>query len=1537
MIKPRSIINLLAVVTVSGLFATTSLARENSNSSGGSNNKHGQPSTMAANCNQTTAQAELDINNIRTTILVGGDLWWNLDEGRYEVPIGSGKHCLFAGSLWIGGIDAGGQVKVAAQTYRQTGADFWGGPIDTTTVSTTDDRCQTFDRHWKITKNQVREFIADNSKVTNDMKSWPGNGSDVSNEGQYLAPFKDVDGDGVYDYRNGDYPYYLLPDVFPTDEYPTIPGTPKVECNDYLFGDETIWWVFNDVGNVHGETGSDPIGLEIRAQAFAFKTNDEINNMTFYKYQIINRSSNTLTQTYFGQWVDPDLGNYLDDYVGCDVNRGLGFCYNGDADDDGGSGYGVNPPAIGVDFFQGPIADKNDGVDNDRDGAIDGTIIGNDTIDDDVLGEQIIMSKFVYYNNDNSPFGNPSGFSDFYNYLGGIWRDNQPITYGGNGRDPNAPGCNFMFPGTTDPANPTNWTEFTAGNTPADRRFLQSAGTFTLTPGAVNYVTTGVVWARAQQGGPQASVDLMKLADDKAQALFDNCFKLIDGPNAPDLVIRELDKKFIFSLQNYNSTAVELYSQEDPTIVGVADSLKKFNFQGYQVFQFKDATVTTADIGDPDKVRLVFQCDIQDGVAQLVNFEFDAALNANVPVEKVNGADVGIKHVFVVNQDLFASGNTALVNHKTYYYSVISYAYNQFKKYDPNDPTALDGQKKPYLAGRNNIKTYAAIPQNSSLQNGGQIFGSDLGDGPIITRYEGQGNGGMLLDFADDYTTELINPPYRIKNPTYKAGKGPLNLQVYDPVLVGGGNYVTRFNGVSSNSVWQMVDSGTKTVVAERGIGTPNQQVIPEWGLTAEISTIVEAGRTGSINNGLLGSSIEYTDPSKVWLNSIVDIDDTDPNPENWIRAGSDPTDVAGDTEGVYETMVGGTWAPLKLTANTYPGPKPPSTLLAEAQILLSPATTPVPPLPQVQVRTGLSSVDVIITSDKNKWSRSPVIEMGGGTTGVGTLGSLGTTITITNGGSGYTSSPTVTISGDGTGAVATANLANTGAVKYVTVTNPGSGYPVSDTIPVVFTGGGGSNASGSAVIDANGSVDTILISNGGNSYSSAPNITINDPNGTGFTGVSTLGYAVASISVTNSGVGFSSAPTITITGDGSGALASSVLNGAKAFELRKSPSIDKNGNPDGTGFGMSWFPGYAVNIETGERLNIAFGENSALDPQYNSRDMKWNPSSITYDENTGDTVFGGMHYIYVFGHNSDGFASINVGGIPTLFPKDIPMYDEGQAIYDLLRLGAGQYPGVPANSVARRDCWKDAMWVSLPKVSDGFASLNLPDQIPTDVKIRLRVARSYRAYSTGEIIKSNQPLTVGSKYYVVSTPVVHNSVVYNNVGDSLVAANTVFTGYGTLSPQPSPNTYGYFAPMYNFNTDDLANTTNVTSVAQSALGLISIVPNPYYAFSSYETNQLDNRVRILNLPSKCTVSIFTVGGTLVRKYVRDADSDNSTGSVYSTSSPSESSSLDWDLKNFKGIPIASGVYLIHIDAPGIGEKTLKWFGMTRPLDLDTF
>ena len=123
-----------------------------------------------------------------------------------------------------------------------------------------------------------------------------------------------------------------------------------------------------------------------------------------------------------------------------------------------------------------------------------------------------------------------------------------PFVYGGSGHYASVGAiasveANFMFPGESDPIGwgtsgnvQSNWTEQTAGNLPFDRRFAQSSGPFILQPGAVNNITYGVVWARATTGDPFESVVELRKADDKAQALFDNCFKVLEGPHAPEFI-----------------------------------------------------------------------------------------------------------------------------------------------------------------------------------------------------------------------------------------------------------------------------------------------------------------------------------------------------------------------------------------------------------------------------------------------------------------------------------------------------------------------------------------------------------------------------------------------------------------------------------------------------------------------------------------------------------------------------------------------------------------------------------------------------------------------------------------------------------------------------------------------------------------------------------------------------------------------------------------------------------------------------------------
>jgi len=72
-------------------------------------------------------------------------------------------------------------------------------------------------------------------------------------------------------------------------------------------------------------------------------------------------------------------------------------------------------------------------------------------------------------------------------------------------------------------------------------------------------------------------------------------------------------------------------------------------------------------------------------------------------------------------------------------------------------------------------------------------------------------------------------------------------------------------------------------------------------------------------------------------------------------------------------------------------------------------------------------------------------------------------TVTISAGGSGYTSAPTVVFTGGGgSGASATAVVTNT-AVTSISMTSGGSGYTSTPTVS--FTGGGGTGAAASAVM----------------------------------------------------------------------------------------------------------------------------------------------------------------------------------------------------------------------------------------------------------------------------------------------------------------------------------------------------------------------------------------------------------------------------------------------------------------------------------------
>ncbi len=1346
------------------------------------------PTTRAsAGCDPGKTSTELGINNVRALIHTGGDMWWDLQgKAKYEVPAGGGVSALFAGAIWVGGKDANGQLKIAAMKFRQTGIDFWPGPLVTSgpeIATVSPEVCREYDKHFYINKEMVKEFrewyacsqdgecdteeLFPGYQVPDIITNWPAHGP----EGGYdynLAPFYDVDGDGFYNPNNGDFPYYEFANEGITDDVDCLR---KKGRSAKLFGDHTIWWVYNDKGNIHTETGGSSIGMEFRAQAFAFTTNDELNDMTFYNYNIINRSTYTLYDTYFGVWTDADLGFAQDDFTGCDVQRGLGYMYNGDDMDEtaeGISGYGEQPPAIGIDFFEGPYQD-DDGIDNsssyevvdgiktlncDKGDILNGNINGLNFEDGQIDNERWGMRRFLYFNNagtgDNANTLDPSSAVQHYNYITGFWLDNTPLSYGGTGHYSGGADTDqqtdFMFPGTptTDPCGwgqggivRESWSEEeplgpgSTPNSPRDVRFVQSAGPFTLTPGAINDITIGAVYARASSGGAWASVEAVRRADDKAQVLFENCFRVLDGPDAPELKIVEMDKRLIFHIYNKSGSNnyLEAYVEKDPSIVCTPDvdpCDEYYRFQGYQVFQYSNSTVSISDRYNNSLVREAFQCDVKDGIAQVVNYTWSDELGANVPVEEVNGIDNGISHTFVLENDLFASGDPRLINNREYYYSVIAYGYNNSMLYNQSVQSSFNGQKKPYLAGRNNIRRYEALPHINDSEDGGTIIKGVYCYGPKICVIEGHGNSNNILELTQESIEDIMSgSPWKATNRTYENGYGPIDVKIIDPLNVPEDSYTIAFTDIVTNSTgivgtsnselsgpfftpfeFTITNSAGDIVASETSIqyGAPYEQLFMDWGFSISISQEDFAGvkNRNEQSNGFLTASIEFTDETKPWLYFIPDGDGQDAF--NWIRVGTyedgatecpDPNynDILSwDANQNFEKILGGTWAPYRFTNSYRYGPS-----LASARNFQN-----------IARYEPLSSVDIVITDDKSMWTKSCVVEM----------------------------------------------------CENEWTVDDECGYEVLLT-PIV-------------------------------NYRS--------------------------------------------------------IGGAHKFALRQSPSVDKEGNElnDGT-HGMSWFPGYAIDVRTGERLNIVFGEDSWLVGE-NGSDMMWNPSEGYYS-NTGP-LFGGKHNIYIMGNNQNfGNQAFNA-----------PSYDSCQYVYD--NLLAYETSGVETTSLKR--AWTSAMWCAIPMLNPSF------DFLATDVKIKLRVATPYHQ---------------AKEEFAVSNPTNDNF------------------------------------PKFTFNTTDVKTITEDLDQAVSALDLIRVVPNPYYGNTYYEHSQLDNYVKITNLPESCVVSIYNANGGLVRQYNKD----------------SKDTFVQWDLKNTYGITIASGVYIVHINAPGVGEKIVKWFGALRPIDLNNF
>lgn len=141
---------------------------------------------------------------------------------------------------------------------------------------------------------------------------------------------------------------------------------------------------------------------------------------------------------------------------------------------------------------------------------------------------------------------------------------------------------------------------------------------------------------------------------------------------------------------------------------------------------------------------------------------------------------------------------------------------------------------------------------------------------------------------------------------------------------------------------------------------------------------------------------------------------------------------------------------------------------------------------------------------------------------------------------------------------------------------------------------------------------------------------------------------------------------------------------------------------------------------------------------------------------------------------------------------------------------------------------------------------------------------------------------------------------------------------YTRLQYQQSPGTV---TTIETGNTTAPVIGSNELAQQRGELSGVRVVPNPYYGGHAQESSPFDRFVKFMNMPKAATIYIYSLNGNLVRQINKD---DNTT-------------TINWDLTNTDRIPVASGIYIAFIDAPGIGTKTIKLAIFTPQERIDSF
>jgi len=400
--------------------------------------------------------------------------------------------------------------------------------------------------------------------------------------------------------------------------------------SDSILSIQDSYCIYNDKEPMyHFDAVNLPLDLVVIQQTYSW-VGPLKEDIVFFVYTIINTGTDTLKNVYIGTVADCDVGNEAgqnaNDLVGFDADRNLAYQYQKDPE----PGWEHFPGYVGFKYLESPIATD----------TVYKLLPDYETVDTVYPGEPIGMTAFMKFTIEIDPRNKIERYLCMagYNYLTGEYEP---------------------WPKEPD-------------TDPADKRFIQVSGPFTMAPGDTARSVQAVLLAW--------DLEQLQAKADVAQEIYDAGWIGPMPPPAPSVWAQVSKDRVILFWNNAAEDVADPYYAfaSDASSPAYNPLYKEYDFQGYRVYRSYDGATW----------ELVAQYDLKDGITVIpydslaeVHWEYETDSLGNiidstlvvdsfvVTAAETVGTDCGIRYCFV-------DADTTLRQGIPYYYAVTAYDFN---------------------------------------------------------------------------------------------------------------------------------------------------------------------------------------------------------------------------------------------------------------------------------------------------------------------------------------------------------------------------------------------------------------------------------------------------------------------------------------------------------------------------------------------------------------------------------------------------------------------------------------------------------------------------------------------------------------------------------------------------------------------------------------------------------------------------------------------------------------------------------------------